>query len=159
MCRGHARQLRCRREVLLCAGALQSPQLLMLSGIGPGEHLQQLGIDVVHHLPGVGEHLHDHPDVVQVVDGPQITDSFGMSLAGLRNVWQGMGRWRHERRGMLTSNFAEAGGFIRSGPQERCPICSCILWWASWSTMAARRCWVTAIPAMSVCCSQGAGAA
>jgi choline dehydrogenase-like flavoprotein len=67
----------------------------------------------------VGEHLHDHPDVVQVVDGPQMTDSFGLSLAGLRNVWQGMGRWRHERRGMLTSNFAEAGGFIRSGPQER----------------------------------------
>lgn len=118
---GHARQLRCQREVLLCAGALQSPQLLMLSGIGPGEHLQQLGIDVVHHLPGVGEHLHDHPDVVQVVDGPQIKDSFGISLAGLRNVWQGIGRWRHERRGLLTSNFAEAGGFIRSRPQEPVP--------------------------------------
>jgi hypothetical protein len=69
----------------------------------------------------VGEHLHDHPDVVQVVDGPQIKDSFGMSLAGLRNVWQGMSRWRHERRGLLTSNFAEAGGFIRSGPQEAVP--------------------------------------
>lgn len=108
-------------RVLLCAGALQSPQLLMLSGIGPGEHLQQTGVDVVHHLPGVGEHLHDHPDVVQVVDGPQMTDSFGLSFAGLRNVWQGMGRWRHERRGMLTSNFAEAGGFVRSGPQERAP--------------------------------------
>ena len=59
--------------------------------------------------------------MVQVVDGPQMTDSFGLSFAGLRNVWQGMGRWRHERRGMLTSNFAEAGGFVRSGPQERAP--------------------------------------
>lgn len=118
---GQVRQLRCTREVLLCAGSLQSPQLLMLSGIGPGEHLQQLGIDVVHHLSGVGEHLHDHPDVVQVVDGPQLKDSFGISLAGLKNVWQGVSRWRRERRGMLTSNFAEAGGFIRSQPQEPVP--------------------------------------
>ena len=118
---GQVRQLRCTREVLVCAGALQSPQLLMLSGIGPGEHLQQLGIDVVHHLSGVGEHLHDHPDVVQVVDGPQLKDSFGISLTGLKNVWQGVGRWRRERRGMLTSNFAEAGGFIRSQPQEPVP--------------------------------------
>lgn len=118
---GQVQQLRCSREVLLCAGALQSPQLLMLSGIGPGEHLKQMGIEVAHDLPGVGEHLHDHPDVVQVVSGAQLTDSFGISLKGLKNVWQGVGRWRHERRGMLTSNFAEAGGFIRSQPQEATP--------------------------------------
>ena len=118
---GQVQQLRCNREVLLCAGALQSPQLLMLSGIGPGEHLQQMGIEVAHDLPGVGEHLHDHPDVVQVVDGPQMKDSFGISLTGIKNVWQGAGRWRNERRGLLTSNFAEAGGFIRSQPQESAP--------------------------------------
>ena len=118
---GQVQQLRCNREVLLCAGALQSPQLLMLSGIGPGEHLQLMGIEVAHDLPGVGEHLHDHPDVVQVVNGPQMTDSFGISLTGLKNVWQGVSRWRNERRGMLTSNFAEAGGFIRSQPQEDAP--------------------------------------
>ncbi|MEG0936946.1 MAG: choline dehydrogenase [Comamonas sp.] len=118
---GQVQQLRCNREVLLCAGALQSPQLLMLSGIGPGEHLQQMGIEVANDLPGVGEHLHDHPDVVQVVNGPQMTDSFGISLTGLKNVWQGVSRWRNERRGMLTSNFAEAGGFIRSQPQEEAP--------------------------------------
>lgn len=118
---GQIKQLRCRREVLLCAGALQSPQLLMLSGIGPGPHLQQLGIKVAHHLPGVGEHLHDHPDVVQVVDTPGLTDSFGISLTGLKNLCQGIGRWKRERRGLLTSNFAEAGGFIRSQPQEAAP--------------------------------------
>lgn len=118
---GQVQQLRCNREVLLCAGALQSPQLLMLSGIGPGEHLQQMGIEVAHDLPGVGEHLHDHPDVVQVVNGPQLKDSFGISLTGLKNVWHGVSRWRNERRGMLTSNFAEAGGFIRSQPQEMAP--------------------------------------
>ncbi|MEG0199224.1 MAG: choline dehydrogenase [Comamonas sp.] len=118
---GQVKQLRCRREVLLCAGALQSPQLLMLSGIGPGQHLQQLSIKVAHHLPGVGLHLHDHPDVVQVVDAPQLTDSFGISLTGIKHLCQGVAQWKRERRGMLTSNFAEAGGFIRSQPQEAAP--------------------------------------
>ena len=71
-----------RREVLLSAGALQSPQLLMLSGIGPAEHLRGLGIEVRHDLPGVGANLHDHVDVVQVLDAPQLKDLFGLSLAG-----------------------------------------------------------------------------
>jgi choline dehydrogenase-like flavoprotein len=75
--------------VLLSAGALLSPQLLMLSGIGPRAHLQQHGIPVVHDLPGVGQHLHDHPDVVQVVDAPQLKDLFGLSLTGVARVHQG----------------------------------------------------------------------
>ena len=61
---GQLKQVRASREVLLSAGALLSPQLLMLSGIGPGAQLQQHGIAVVPDLPGVGEHLHDNPDVV-----------------------------------------------------------------------------------------------
>lgn len=73
---------RVTREVLLCGGAFFSPQLLMLSGIGQGAMLQKLGIDVVHDLPGVGEHLHDHPDIVTVVDTPSNRQSFGMSLGG-----------------------------------------------------------------------------
>ena len=109
------------REVLLCAGALQSPQLLMLSGIGPGEELQRHGIEVVHDLPGVGRDLHDHPDVVQVVDAPDLADLFGLSLRGIARVLQGMLEWRRARSGMLTTNFAEAGGFIKSQPQEAIP--------------------------------------
>jgi len=93
----------------------------MLSGIGPGEHLQQLGIAVAHDLPGVGEHLHDHPDVVQIMDGPQLTDSFGISFTGIKNLCQAAVQWKRERRGMLTTNFAEAGGFIRSQPLEAVP--------------------------------------
>ncbi|MFX5705716.1 GMC family oxidoreductase N-terminal domain-containing protein, partial [Acinetobacter baumannii] len=60
------RQLRARREVILAAGAFQSPQLLMLSGIGDGEALGAHGIGVAHHLPGVGRNLQDHPDFVFV---------------------------------------------------------------------------------------------
>ena len=110
-----------RREVLLSAGALQSPQLLMLSGIGPGDHLQEQGIEVKLDMPGVGLHLHDHIDVVQVVDAPQVTDLFGISLTGMRNAWAGIRQWRNSRSGMLTTNFAETGGFIRSRPEETAP--------------------------------------
>ncbi|MGH8796923.1 MAG: GMC family oxidoreductase, partial [Caldimonas sp.] len=110
-----------RREVLLAAGALQSPQLLMLSGVGPGAELQRHGIATVHDLPGVGANLHDHVDVVQVVHAPQLTDLFGISPRGIVNTVRGIFEWRRERRGMLTTNFAEAGGFIRSRPEEALP--------------------------------------
>ncbi|MEO8058210.1 MAG: choline dehydrogenase [Burkholderiales bacterium] len=118
---GELKQLRAKREVLLCAGSLQSPQLLMLSGIGPGTQLQKLGIRTVHELPGVGANLHDHVDVVQVVDTPQVKDLFGLSLTGAVNAIKGVFEWRRARSGMLTTNFAEAGGFIKSSPSETLP--------------------------------------
>ncbi len=118
---GELKQLKAKREVLLCAGALQSPQLLMLSGIGPGAQLQPLGITTVHDLPGVGANLHDHVDVVQVVDTPQLKDLFGLSLAGALNAIKGIFEWRRARSGLLTTNFAEAGGFIKSSPNETLP--------------------------------------
>ena len=118
---GQLRTLRAQREVLLSAGALQSPQVLMLSGIGPGSELQAQGITVAHDLPGVGQNLQDHPDVVLVYDAPALTDLFGISPRGLLNAWRGIGRWRRERRGPLTTNFAEAGGFIRSQGSEAVP--------------------------------------
>jgi len=118
---GQDRSLHARCEVILSAGALQSPQLLMLSGIGPGEHLREHGIAVVHDLPGVGGNLHDHVDVVQVVDAPHLTDLFGLSFAGIVNAVKGIAEWRRHRNGLLTTNFAEAGGFIRSSPQEPLP--------------------------------------
>lgn len=118
---GQTQQVRATREVLLSAGALLSPQLLMLSGVGPGAQLQSHGIGVVHDLPGVGAHLHDHPDVVQVMDAPRLTDLFGLSLPGALNVLRGVREWRAHRSGMLTTNFAEAGGFIKSRPEEPLP--------------------------------------
>ena len=115
------KQFQARREVLLCAGALQSPQVLMLSGVGPGAQLQQHGIGTLHDLPGVGAHLHDHADVVQVVNAPRQSELFGLSLAGAINLIEGVFEWRRTRSGMLTTNFAEAGGFIRSQPSEPRP--------------------------------------
>ncbi len=107
-------KLEARREVLVCAGAFESPALLMRSGLGPGAALQAQGIEVLHHLPGVGQNLHDHPDVVLVVETPWASDLFGLSPLGLWHVLQGVRQWRAHRRGRLTTNFAEAGGFIRS---------------------------------------------
>ena len=118
---GALRELQASREVLLCAGALQSPQVLMLSGIGDGAQLRQHGIAVQHDLPGVGRQLHDHVDVVQVVDAPGLVDFFGLSLPGAWRVLQGMFEWQRSRSGMLTTNFAETGGFVRSTPEEARP--------------------------------------
>ena len=108
-------------EVVSSAGAFGSPQLLMLSGIGPARHLDELGVRVVHDLPGVGENLHDHVDVVIVVNAPKVRDLFGISLTGMARTVRGIFEWRRQRSGMLTTNFAEAGGFIRSTPEEAIP--------------------------------------
>lgn len=118
---GQTKQLRCTREVLLSAGALQSPQLLMLSGIGPREHLLANGIAPVHDLPGVGQNLHDHIDIIVNVNAPELKDLFGISPTGVWRAIKGIFEWRGQRRGMLTSNFAEAGGFIKSAPEEAVP--------------------------------------
>ncbi len=118
---GQTKQLKCQREVLLCAGAIQSPQILMLSGIGPKAHLLDHHIVPLHDLPGVGEHLHDHVDVVQVVDVPAAKDLFGVSVTGGLKMLSGVFEWRNHRSGMLTTNFAEAGGFIKSDPSEAIP--------------------------------------
>lgn len=108
-------------EVLLSAGAFGSPQLLMLSGIGPADHLRAHGIAPVLDLPGVGQNLHDHPDVVMVVNAPKLTDLFGVSPKGVLTMLRGLFEWRSRRSGPLTTNFAEAGGFIKSAPDEPIP--------------------------------------
>jgi choline dehydrogenase-like flavoprotein len=120
----HGRQRRtltARHELLLSAGALQSPQLLMLSGIGPADELQRHGVPVQHALPGVGRALHDHPDVVLVRDGVAPAHSFGLSLRGAWRAAGGAWQWARHRRGLLTTNFAEGGAFLRSQPGEATP--------------------------------------
>ncbi len=118
---GRLEQIGANHEVLMAAGALQTPQILMLSGVGPGAELAQLGIGVVHDLPGVGRNLHDHIDAVQVFDAPRLTEMFGVTLGGIGRVLKAIPEWRNHRRGMLTTNFAEAGGFIKSQASEPIP--------------------------------------
>ncbi|KAF0807093.1 alcohol/choline dehydrogenase [Alcanivorax xiamenensis] len=108
-------------QVILCGGTINSPQLLKLSGVGPRQELEQHGIDVVHDLPGVGENLQDHPDVL-VVHQNLKRDTLTLSpwelpTSGLRGVWD----FFYRRSGQLTSNVAEAGGFIKSRPEEPIP--------------------------------------
>jgi choline dehydrogenase-like flavoprotein len=113
--------LKARREVLLAAGALQSPQLLMLSGIGPGAHLQPFGLPVLHDLPGVGQQLHDHISVTLVTHAPRLTDTFTVSPSGAPAALKGAYDWMTKRRGLLTSNIAEAGAFMKSHADAATP--------------------------------------
>jgi choline dehydrogenase-like flavoprotein len=118
---GQIKTVRTVGEVILSGGAFASPQLLMLSGVGAGAHLQERGIVTLHDLPGVGQNLHDHLDAVQVYNAPQLTDLFGLSLAGMMRAIKGISEWRKFRTGMMTTNFAEAGGFVKSSPEEARP--------------------------------------
>ena len=104
-----------RRETILAGGAFGSPQLLLLSGIGPREELARHGIALRHELPGVGRNLQDHPDYVIGYYSPA-PGLLGLTPRGLMNLVSGIGPFRREGKGILTSNIAEAGGFLKSGP-------------------------------------------
>jgi choline dehydrogenase-like flavoprotein len=80
-----------------------------------------MGIPVRADLPGVGEGLQDHVDVTMVIDSPGAHDLLGVSLPGMGRLLRAIGQWRRDRRGLLTSNAGEAGGFIRSDPAEPIP--------------------------------------
>jgi len=114
------KELRARREVILAAGAFQSPQLLMLSGVGDQAALARLGISAVHHLPGVGKNLQDHPDFTFCYssDNPNFTS---LSAKGIGRLLRGVRQYRRERRGPITSNFAECGGFLKTEPELDIP--------------------------------------
>jgi choline dehydrogenase-like flavoprotein len=118
---GVIKTLRADREVLLSAGALQSPQILMLSGIGPAKQLQQHGIAVVHDLPGVGNNLQDHIEICHVYEAGSSAGLFGLSVSGVWSVVKGMFTWAKSRKGVLTSNFAEGNGFMKTRPEEVVP--------------------------------------
>jgi choline dehydrogenase len=104
------------REVLICAGAIGSPQLLLLSGIGPAGQLLQHGIDVAVDLPAVGENLQDHPTIALAWATAGTTDA--AELAATEEAAQ---RYRRERRGPLASNLADTGGFLSTGPTDGPP--------------------------------------
>ncbi|GIH74904.1 choline dehydrogenase [Planobispora longispora] len=106
-------------EVILCGGAINSPQLLQLSGVGDADLLKRVGVEVVHHLPGVGENLQDHLEVyVQHACVKPV--SMAPALAGWRRPFIGAD-WLFRRSGPGASNHFEAGGFIRSNDEVAYP--------------------------------------
>jgi choline dehydrogenase len=116
---GQLLQANAHREILLCAGAFNSPQLLMLSGIGSRSQLESNGIPISHHLPGVGKNLQDH-----LISGLLTHTSYRDTLDGaerfpavVKNVFDYFVR----QKGPLTSNVAEGGGFLRSSPTLEAP--------------------------------------
>jgi len=111
--KGVKRSLRARHELILSSGAFNSPQLLLLSGVGPADDLLKLDIPVVHELPGVGQNLVDHIDYVHSYR-VKSRKLIGLSLAGIWDMAKAvMGYWRH-RTGPLTTNFAEACAFVKT---------------------------------------------
>lgn len=118
---GTTKQVRARREVIVSAGTFGSPQLLMLSGLGPGGELQRLGIPVQRELPGVGQNLQDHIDHVQTWRCGADTDTFGVSLRGGAKLASALLQWRRSRTGRITSSIAESGAFMRSSPEVAVP--------------------------------------
>lgn len=113
--------VRARREVLISAGAFQSPQLLMVSGIGDQSELQQHNIPLVHHLPGVGKNLQDHPDYIFGYKSNDSKNTVGVSVGGGFHLMGQIGKYRKTRRGMIASNFAECGGFLKTSPDLVAP--------------------------------------
>jgi choline dehydrogenase len=105
---GSRRLARAGGDVILSGGTINTPQLLMLSGIGPADHLRAHDIDVVVDVPGVGAGLQDHPTCTAIWNTPRT-----------RNIWEDMNRvnmlrWQVTRRGPMVSIGAEAGGFVRT---------------------------------------------
>ncbi|OWY16135.1 glucose-methanol-choline oxidoreductase [Thioclava sp. JM3] len=103
------------REVIVSAGAFGSPQLLMLSGIGPEDHLREVGIEPRLDLPGVGANLQDHLDYVISYTSPR-RDVVGLNPRGLLRLARAAGAWRKHGEGLFASPMAEGGAFLRSDP-------------------------------------------
>ena len=112
--------LRARGGVVLSAGAFGSPQILMLSGVGPGAELGRHDIDVILDKPAVGADLQDHCDYLV---GYELDDLslFGGSLRGVFQLAKAFAEHRLKRTGMLTTNFAESGGFVKIRPDAPAP--------------------------------------
>ena len=112
---GELKQARANKEVIVCGGAINSPQLLLLSGLGPADELAQLGIPVLRDLPGVGKNLMDHMQVPLAYHCKQPVSLVDKETAEQRR------RYDESKLGMLTSNLGEAGGFVRLNAASPAP--------------------------------------
>jgi len=113
--------IKASREVIVSSGAINSPQILMLSGIGEKNELEKHGIEVKHELNGVGKNLQDHLDVM-LVQKSLTADSYGLTFKNLiTHTPYHLYQYLVKKRGMFSSNANEAGGFIKSEPSQAIP--------------------------------------
>ena len=112
--------LKARKAVVLSAGAFGSPQILQLSGIGPGDYLREHGIEVVCDKPEVGENLKDHIDFVAGYE-TKSKELIGDSIAGTARMAKAIIEHRRKRTGIMTSPYAEAGGFWKTSADVPAP--------------------------------------
>ena len=118
---GVMKEANAKREVLLCGGTINSPQILQLSGIGPGALLQSLGIEVKHDLPGVGENLQDHIGgriINRCVDGTVTMNEIYHNW--LRRLYAGA-EWILARKGPLMTGAGPIGLFVKTRPELESP--------------------------------------
>lgn len=106
-----------RREVILSAGAFQSPQLLMLSGVGPADHLRAHGVEIVADAPEVGQNLQDHLDWTALYK-TQSPETIGITFGMVKKFFPALSAYRKKGEGLFTSNLAECGGFLKTSPAE-----------------------------------------
>ena len=118
---GARRTIKARKEVIVCGGGILSAKLLQLSGVGDSAELGRFGIPIVHNLPAVGKHLHDHIDIVLGYHIPGDPNLLGISPTGGVSMLKAIPRWMNERKGMLATNFAELTGFMRLTPDSPKP--------------------------------------
>ena len=112
---GESRRANARAEVIVSAGAIQSPQVLMLSGIGDPEELKKHGIEVKHALKGVGQNLQEHISAPVHYMSPRIT-SYGISIGAMPKIAWNAFLYAFARKGFFANNIVESGGFIRTKP-------------------------------------------
>ncbi len=117
---GELQILNAAKEVILSAGSFGSPQLLMLSGIGPKEELKQHQISVNHNLPGVGGNLQEHIDIITVNESKK-ANTVALRPVGMAKMVKDIWQYISQRKGFLTTSIVEAGGFIKSKPELNDP--------------------------------------
>ena len=116
---GQAREIRARRAVVMAGGVFGTAQLLMLSGIGPADHLRGMGLPVVVDRPAVGGNLQDHLDYVASMETKSRV-FLGQTLAGTAKSLGELIRWFRRREGSFTTPYAEGGAFLKLDPDSPC---------------------------------------
>jgi choline dehydrogenase-like flavoprotein len=112
---GQSDHVTARHEVILSAGAIGSPDILLRSGVGPGDQVRKAGRVVTLDAPHVGANLQEHVDIM-LINSSTTATSYGVSLRAMPRLALDAVRWITSQSGMLSSNMVEAGGFIRSAP-------------------------------------------